>query len=58
MHYEEAGRGPAMVLVHAGIADRRMWGPQAKEFSTAFRVVRPDLRGFGQTRRPDIPTQT
>ncbi len=55
MHYDESGRGPAMVLVHAGIADRRMWGPQAKEFSNGFRVVRPDLRGFGQTRRPKVP---
>ena len=55
MHYEESGRGPAMVLVHAGIADRRMWGSQAREFSKGFRVVRPDLRGFGQTRRPNIP---
>ena len=44
-----------MVLVHAGIADLRMWEPQAREFSNAFRVVRPDLRGFGQTRRPKIP---
>ncbi len=49
MYYGEAGRGPAMVLVHAGRADRRMWGPEAKEFSKALRVVRPDLPGFGQT---------
>lgn len=44
-----------MILVHAGIADRRMWKPQVTEFSSGFRVVRPDLRGFGETRRGSVP---
>jgi 3-oxoadipate enol-lactonase len=37
-----------VLLLHAGVADRRMWGRQAETLETAgFRVVAPDLRGFG-----------
>ena len=44
------GRGPAVVLVHAGVADARMWEPLMPALSAAHRVVRYDMRGFGQTR--------
>jgi pimeloyl-ACP methyl ester carboxylesterase len=45
--YDEEGAGQPIVLLHEGIADRRMW---AREFATLSRrnhVVRYDLRGFG-----------
>jgi pimeloyl-ACP methyl ester carboxylesterase len=46
--HDDAGAGRALVLLHAGIADRRMWreqlGPLSEE---GFRVVAPDLPGFG-----------
>ena len=29
LYYEVAGAGPPLVLVHAGIADRRMWDRQS-----------------------------
>lgn len=45
--YDEAGSGPAIVLVHAGVADRRMWDHQFAEFSKDHRVVRYDWRGHG-----------
>jgi 3-oxoadipate enol-lactonase len=42
-----------VVLVHAGICDRRMWNPQIPALSAGRRVVRLDLRGFGASdRRP------
>lgn len=47
--YEVSGSGPAVVLVHAGIADRRMWDPQVTALATHYRVVRYDLRGFGES---------
>jgi pimeloyl-ACP methyl ester carboxylesterase len=50
LYYEEAGEGPALVLIHAGIADRRMWDEQFGPFAERFRVVRYDRRGFGRTR--------
>lgn len=49
--YDERGTGPAVVLVHAGIADRRMWSqaPSLLEALAAdgYRAVAVDLPGFG-----------
>lgn len=49
IHYTSTGEGIALVFVHAGIADSRMWQPQVEFFSPRYRVVTFDLRGFGQT---------
>ena len=49
LYYEMAGEGPWLVLVHAGIADLRMWDEQLAVFATHFRVVRYDMRGFGRS---------
>ncbi|MBW3592643.1 MAG: alpha/beta fold hydrolase [Actinobacteria bacterium] len=53
--HDVAGEGPVVVLVHAGIADRRMWDPQWMTWSNRFRLVRYDLRGFGESPVPDGP---
>ncbi len=38
-----------VLLLHAGIADRRMWQPQVDALEAAgHRVIAPDLRGFGE----------
>jgi pimeloyl-ACP methyl ester carboxylesterase len=47
--YEAAGQGSTVVLVHAGIVDRRMWDPQFENFAPHHRVVRYDVRGFGRS---------
>ena len=49
LYYEIAGDGPPLVLVHAGIADGRMWDEQFQEFAKHYRVLRYDRRGFGKT---------
>jgi 3-oxoadipate enol-lactonase len=49
--YDAAGSGPALVLVHAGIADRRMWEDVTPMLAERHRVVACDLRGFGETSR-------
>ncbi len=49
LYYEAAGAGQAVVFVHAGIADHRMWDDQFAVFAEKYRVVRYDTRGFGQT---------
>jgi pimeloyl-ACP methyl ester carboxylesterase len=49
LYYEIAGSGPPLVLVHAGIADSRMWDEQFSVLAHDFTVVRYDMRGFGQT---------
>ena len=48
-YYEIAGAGTPLVLVHAGIADRRMWDEQFDDLAQDFTVVRYDMRGYGKT---------
>lgn len=48
-YYEVAGEGEPLVLVHAGIADGRMWDKQFEVFAQDYMVVRYDRRGFGRT---------
>lgn len=52
LYVEQAGSGQPVVLLHAGIADSRMWDAQFDAFSADFRVVRYDMRGFGQSTMP------
>ncbi|MEO5965145.1 MAG: alpha/beta fold hydrolase [Candidatus Limnocylindrales bacterium] len=51
---QAAGDGPGVVLVHAGIADARMWDPQWSALAAGHRVVRYDCRGFGRTDTDDV----
>ena len=43
------GQGQPVLLLHAGIADRRMWDGQVAAWSAQCQVVRLDFRGFGET---------
>ena len=57
--HELAGSGPALLLVHAGIADRRMWDDQMEPFAGAgWTVIRADLPGVGGTPAPSGPVAT
>ncbi|MFI6390252.1 alpha/beta fold hydrolase [Nonomuraea sp. NPDC050547] len=47
--YGAAGSGDPVLLLHAGVADSRMWEPQMPELTGRFRVITPDFRGFGRT---------
>ena len=49
LYYEALGKGPAVVLVHGGLVDSRLWDEQMKPLAQSFRVVRYDLRGFGKS---------
>lgn len=49
LYYEVAGEGHPLLLIHAGIADHRMWDDQWEEFSSRYRVIRYDTRGYGDT---------
>ncbi|WP_329005860.1 alpha/beta hydrolase [Kribbella sp. NBC_00709] len=44
-----AGDGPDLLLVHAGVADARMWARQVEELKASHRVITLDLRGYGET---------
>jgi 3-oxoadipate enol-lactonase len=49
VYAEVAGEGPAVALVHEGICDSRMWDREWQEWSPSFRLLRVDLRGFGNS---------
>lgn len=44
-----AGEGKLVVMLHAGVCDRRMWWSQLAAFSKSFQVAAFDRRGFGDT---------
>ena len=52
LYFEEAGAGPAVVLIHGFTLDTRMWDDQFLPLAAHHRVVRYDLRGFGQSAVP------
>jgi pimeloyl-ACP methyl ester carboxylesterase len=51
--YDEAGEGSAILLLHAGICDLRMWDAAWPMLSAAHRAIRFDMRGYGDTPLPD-----
>ena len=55
IYYEVAGVGHPLLLVHAGVADSRMWDEQWEPFARRYRAIRYDIPGFGQSRFPDGP---
>jgi pimeloyl-ACP methyl ester carboxylesterase len=47
--HDEVGAGPAVLLLHAGIADRTMWAEHLSPIAVAgYRVIAVDLPGFGE----------
>jgi 3-oxoadipate enol-lactonase len=54
--HDVAGIGPAVLLLHSSVCDRRMWDPQMPALVDAgYHVVRCDRRGFGDTPAPERP---
>ncbi len=49
LFYREAGEGKAVMFIHAGVADSRMWQPQFEAVPDGYRYVAQDERGFGRT---------
>jgi pimeloyl-ACP methyl ester carboxylesterase len=45
--FVDAGNGPPLVLLHAFPLDGEMWADQLARWRDRWRVVVPDLRGFG-----------
>ena len=56
LHHTVSGTGQPVVLIHAGVADSRMWAAQAGDgpagLADRFTLVAPDLRGFGDSPMP------
>ena len=50
---EDEGDGPAILFLHGGLGDSRLWEPVAKRLRDSFRCVRYDVRFFGRSEGPD-----
>ncbi len=55
IHYEASGKGAGIVLIHAGIADHRMWNREFLAYAKDSAVVRYDVRGFGRSSPATAP---
>src|SRR5579862_4559945 len=57
LHVEEYGDGPPVLLLHGWPDSAYVWRNQIPFLTSHdFRVVAPDLRGFGRSSRPDKVT--
>ncbi len=52
-HYVEAGSGPAVVLLHGFPETCFAWRKQIPILAERYRVIAPDLRGYGDTEKPE-----
>lgn len=57
-HYTEQGRGEAIVLLHGYPLDGRVWDAVARPLAERYRVIVPDLRGFGRSKSDAAFTMT
>jgi 3-oxoadipate enol-lactonase len=55
LYYEVTGQGYPLLLLHAGIADSRMWDDHVPLFAQQYQVIRYDLRGYGKSQFPAAP---
>ena len=49
VHYLDVGRGPAVLLLHAFPLSASMFAPQIDALAGRYRILAPDLPGFGQS---------
>ena len=50
IYIEDKGSGFPLVLVHGFLGSSEMWEPQINFFKNYFRVIVPDLPGFGKSK--------
>jgi pimeloyl-ACP methyl ester carboxylesterase len=53
LHYLIAGKGDPVILMHGYAETSRMWRPLIAELAKTHAVIAPDLRGFGQSSKPN-----
>ncbi|MEZ6098913.1 MAG: alpha/beta fold hydrolase [Pirellulaceae bacterium] len=59
LNVHDEGRGPILLLVHGFPLDHSMWDGQIAGLADRFRVIAPDLSGFGRsTFRTDFDQQS
>lgn len=53
LYYETAGSGSPFAMIHAGVADNRLWNNEFAYFANSHRVLRHDMRGYGKSEPVD-----
>ena len=53
LYYEVAGTGHPFTLIHGLLLDRRSWDDQFEVFAQQYKVLRYDLRGWGDSAREE-----
>jgi pimeloyl-ACP methyl ester carboxylesterase len=53
LHVGDIGKGFPLVLVHGFLGSSEMWKPQIEYFKKNYRVITPDLPGFGKSKNLD-----
>ena len=53
LHYLIAGKGDPVILLHGYAENSHMWRPLIPELAKTHTVIAPDLRGFGQSAKPN-----
>ena len=53
IYYQEAGSGPPLVFLHGFCDSHQLWSEFIQPFTPLYRVITPDLPGFGQS--PMLP---
>jgi 3-oxoadipate enol-lactonase len=53
--YDETGSGDAVLLLHGGLGDSRLWEPVVPVLAERFRTIRTDLRFYGRSTGPAVP---
>ena len=53
IEYDDIGNGVPLLLIHGFPLDRTLWRTQIARLSQLYRVVAPDLRGFGHSSETD-----
>src|SRR5579863_6201732 len=52
IRFIEAGTGPPLILLHDYLASRVVWDDVLPGLAERFRVIAPDLPGFGESEKP------
>lgn len=55
IYYEVSGVGLPFLMIHANPFDHNLWMYQIAHFSTYFKVIAVDIRGYGRSDKPTTP---
>ena len=51
LYIGDVGKGFPLILIHGFLGSSRMWDPQIDFFKDYFRVIAPDIPGFGKSNK-------